>query len=214
MIDTVRHVPLRALEWVTDEAQLAIDEIVADVLEHFDQARFWPAHPQDDDARDGETSIYFGAAGAIWTLDYLKRAGATRHYSDFVPVLDRLIDANRQQFAKLDYSAHGSLLFGDLGTLLVAMRLRPDAATADTIHERASANNTLPIRELPWGLPGSMLACVIMSEMTGETRWRELYVKQATRLLNELADTELGGHRTSTDRTSNGLGLCMVMPAT
>jgi hypothetical protein len=37
-----------------------------------------------------------------------------------VPVLDRLIDANRRQFAKLDYRAHGSLLFGDLGTLLVA----------------------------------------------------------------------------------------------
>jgi hypothetical protein len=31
-----------------------------------------------------------------------------------------------------------------------AMRLRPDAATADAIHERASANNTLPIRELAW----------------------------------------------------------------
>jgi hypothetical protein len=106
--------------------------------------------------------------------------------------LDRLIDANRGQFAKLDYHAHGSLLFGDLGTLLVAMRLRPDAATADAIHERASANNTLPIRELMWGLPGSMLACVFMSKMTSETRWRELYVKQAVRLLDELADTELG----------------------
>src|SRR5262249_39123160 len=157
MSDTVRHVPLRAVEWLADEAQAAIDEIVADALAQFDQAQFWPAHPQDDGARDGETSIYFGAAGVIWALDYLKRAGATRHGGDFAPVLDRLIDANRQQFAKLDYSAHGSLLVGDLGTLLVAMRLRPDAATADAIYERASANNTVPIRELMWGLPGSML---------------------------------------------------------
>ncbi len=192
MFDTVRHVPLRVVEWRAADAQAAIDDIVADALAQFDQARFWPAHPQDDGARDGETSIYFGAAGVIWALDYLSRAGATRHAYDFVPVLDRLIDANRGQFAKLDYHAHGSLLFGDLGTLLVAMRLRPDAATADAIHERARANNTLPIRELMWGLPGSMLACVFMSEMTSETRWRELYVKQAARLLDELADTELG----------------------
>jgi hypothetical protein len=192
MFDTARHVPLRTVEWVAGEAQAAIDGIAADALAQFDQARFWPAHPQDDGALDGETSIYFGAAGVIWALDYLSRAGATRHAYDFVPVLDRLIDANRGQFAKLDYHAHGSLLFGDLGTLLVAMRLRPDAATADAIHERASANNTLPIRELMWGLPGSMLACVFMSKMTSETRWRELYVKQAVRLLDELADTELG----------------------
>ena len=47
--------------------------------------------------------------------------------------ISRLIDANRGQFA----SAHGSLLVGDLGTLLVAMGLRPDAATADVIYERA-----------------------------------------------------------------------------
>jgi hypothetical protein len=69
MFDMVRHVPLRAVAWVAGDAQAAIDEIVADALAQFDQARFWPAHPQDDGARDGETSIYFGAAGVIWALD-------------------------------------------------------------------------------------------------------------------------------------------------
>ena len=192
MFDTARHVPLRAVEWVPSEAQAAIDEVVADTLAQFNEARFWPAHPQEDGAADGETSIYFGATGVIWALDYLARVGATGHGADFVPVLDRLIDASRRQFAKLNYSAHGSLLFGDLGTLLLTMRLRPDTATADATHQRANANNTLPIRELMWGLPGSMLACVFMSEMTGETRWHELYAQQAARLLDELAETKLG----------------------
>jgi hypothetical protein len=192
MFDTAQHVPLRQVQWVASEARAAIDDIVADALAQFDEARLWPGHPQDDGAEDGETSIYFGAAGVIWALDYLARAGATRHGGDFVSVMDRLIAANRRQFAKLDYSAHGSLLFGDLGALLVAMRLRPDAVTAGAIHERASANSTLPIRELMWGLPGSMLACVFISEITAETRWYALYAKQAARLLDELAETELG----------------------
>jgi len=65
MSDMVRHVPLRAVKWRTAEAQAALDEIVADALEHFNQAQFWPAHPYDDGARDGETNIYFGAAGVI-----------------------------------------------------------------------------------------------------------------------------------------------------
>jgi Lanthionine synthetase C-like protein len=192
MFDTARHVPLRAVEWVASEVQAAIDEIVADALTQFSETHFWPAHPQDDGAEDGETCMYFGATGVIWAIDYLARAGAIRHSCDFVPLLNPLIDASRRRFAKLDYGEHGSLLLGDLGTLLVAMRLRPDAATADAIHKRASANNSLPIRELMWGLPGSMLACIFMSEMTGESRWRELYAIQAARLLEELVETELG----------------------
>ena len=43
MFDTARHVPLRAVEWVPSEAQAAIDEVVADTLAQFNEARFWPA---------------------------------------------------------------------------------------------------------------------------------------------------------------------------
>src|SRR5262249_23463999 len=73
--------------------------------------------------------------------------------------------------------------------LLVAMKLVPDAA--DTIHARASDNNSLPVRELMWGLPGSMLACIFMDALTGEARWRALFVTQAVQLLEELEDTDL-----------------------
>jgi hypothetical protein len=75
MFDPGRHIPLRAVEWVAAEAQAAVDDIVADAIAQFDEARFWPAHPQDDGARDGETSVYFGAAGVIWALSGTRSRG-------------------------------------------------------------------------------------------------------------------------------------------
>src|SRR5947199_8415319 len=60
------HVPLRPLHWDSVAAATAIDEIIADALAHFGGERFWPAHPMDDDVKDGNSSIYMGAAGMIW----------------------------------------------------------------------------------------------------------------------------------------------------
>ena len=72
MLEPARHVPLRPLAWDAEEVRRAIEEIVADALGHFDAERFWPAHPLDDD-QDGSTSLYSGAAGIIWAIDYLGR---------------------------------------------------------------------------------------------------------------------------------------------
>ena len=187
------QVPLAPLNWDAAEAQRAIDDIVEDASASSDEMRFWPAHPQDDGVQDGDTSLYIGAAGVIWALDHLTRTGATRHQCTLASSLDRLVQvALRQREALGDYGRHGSLHFGDLSALLVAMRLRPDVATADKIHARASDNNVLPVRELMWGLPGSMLACIFMHEMTGEARWRSLFATQAERLLGELVETDCG----------------------
>jgi hypothetical protein len=168
MFEQSRHVPLRHLSWSATAAAAAIEEIASDALAHFDPERFWPAHPLEEGLPDGHTSFYFGATGVIWALEYLARAGASKTHVDFRPFLPRLIEANRVEFAEEPYSAHGSFLFGDLGSALLAMRLSPAPTTADVIHSRAEANTSLPIRELMWGMPGSMLACVHMAEMTGE----------------------------------------------
>ncbi len=50
------------------------------------------------------------------------------------------------------------------------MRLAPTSGFADLVFGRAEANIELPIRELMWGMPGSMLAAIHMAEMTQETR--------------------------------------------
>jgi hypothetical protein len=75
---------------------------------------------------------------------------------------------------------------------LLTMRLEPSSTLADLIQMRANANSELPIRELMWGLPGSMLACLSMAEMTGEAPWRAIFETQAERLLADLQDTADG----------------------
>jgi hypothetical protein len=193
MIDHARHVPLRPVLWSESGAAAAIEDIVADGLAHFDAERFWPAHPLDEGLSDGHTSFYLGATGMIWGIDYLGQVGATNARFDFRPVLPRLMEANRAELPDYDdYAAHGSLLFGDLGTALLVMRLDPSPAIADLIYARADANTTLPVRELMWGMPGSMIASLHMATMTAEPRWRELFGIQAARLLEDLEETDDG----------------------
>jgi lantibiotic modifying enzyme len=193
MIEHARHVPLRPIPWRESDAAAAIEEIVADGLGHFDAERFWPAHPLDDHVQDGNTSLYVGAAGMLWALDYLARVGATKAHIDFCRILPKLMEATRAELADYgSYAAHGSLLFGDLAAALVVMQLDPNQAVADLIYERANANTALPIRELMWGMPGSMIACVHMAAMTGEPRWRALFAIQAKRLLEDLEETDDG----------------------
>jgi Lanthionine synthetase C-like protein len=195
MSEQARHVALLPVPWDADEVRTAIEEIVSDALSHFDPERFWPAHPLDEGIRDGHTSFYFGATGVIWALEYLRRTGATERSLDFRANLPRLISANAAEFTSAtygEYAAHGSFLFGDMGTALLVMHLAPTAAVADIIHERANANMSLPVRELMWGMPGSMLACLHMFEMTGERCWQETFATQATRLLGELEETANG----------------------
>jgi len=192
MIDAARHVPLRPIAWNAAEVAAAIQEIAVDAIAHFDPQRLWPAHPQDDKLADGNASLYIGAAGVIWALDYLAGAGATKARCDFRPVVPRLLEAVREQFPAYNYGTLGSLHFGDLGAALVAMRLDPAPAHADVVYARAAAHADEPIRELMWGLPGAMLACVAMGEITGEARWQSLYAAQAARLLGDLAETEKG----------------------
>lgn len=195
MIALGRHRPLAQDAWSELAIRAVIEEIAADAIAEFDPDNFWPAHPGDDGVGDGNPSFYTGAAGVIWALDYLHRIGATRTAHDFRPVLPRLLERTKAFFENetpADYSKHGSLMKGDMGAALLAMRLAPAPGLADLVHERAQANMELPIRELMWGMPGSMLAAIHMDAMTKEPRWRALFEVQAARLLGDLEDTPQG----------------------
>src|SRR5271169_4250567 len=87
MIVLGRHRALTHDAWSELAARAAIEEIAADAIAQFDPDRFWPGHPSDDGVADGNTSVYVGAAGVIWALDYLHRIGAARVAEDFRPVL-------------------------------------------------------------------------------------------------------------------------------
>src|SRR3979409_2078061 len=126
MIVLGRHRPLTHDAWSELAVRAVIEEIAADAISHFDPEGFWPGHPSDDGAADGNPSFYWGATGVIWALDYLHRIGAVSVTKDFRPVLPKLLERSRAAFetsSPKDYARHGSLLFGDMGSALVAMRL-------------------------------------------------------------------------------------------
>lgn len=203
-----------AEKWDEGAARAAIAAIASDTYAHFDAERFWPAHPLDEWARDGDTTLYWGATGCIWALDYLASEGAIEPEKDFAPLLPALLERNRAAvaaiapLARLD-ATQASLLIGDIGPLLLAMRLAPAAEIADELHTRIAANLALPSAELMWGVPGTMLACLFLHERRGEPRWCALYVSQAEKLLGELEETECGPMWTQTlyGRTFRFLGL-------
>lgn len=195
MISASRHRPLLDDAWSEPAARAVIEEIAADAIARFDPGTFWPGHPSGEGEDDGDPSFYKGAAGVIWALDYLHRLGAVAAAADFRPVLPKLIErtvADHERSSSAEYARHGSLMRGDMGAALLAMRLAPAPDLADLVYRRAEANNELPIRELMWGMPGSMVAAVHMAAMTGQARWRGVFEVQAARLLAELEDTPQG----------------------
>ena len=92
MIVLGRHRALAHDAWNESAVRAAIEEIAADAIAHFDPDTFWPAHPSDDGVGDGDARFYWGAAGAIWALDYLHRIGAVGVARDFRPVLPKLLE--------------------------------------------------------------------------------------------------------------------------
>ena len=144
MFQPDRHEALAAAPWNETEARAAITEIAASALSRFDSLTLWPSHPMDG-VPDGVAGMYMGASGVILALDWLKRAGAIDYAQDFTPALPGMVERDNAWLKNMPLGAYGSLLMGDLGTHLVAMRLAPDSRTADRIYERARDNNALPV---------------------------------------------------------------------
>ena len=122
----------------------------------------WPSHPMDDGLADDNGSVYFGAAGVIWALDCLRRLRAISEDPYLAPLVSMALELNGPWFASTPYPRHASLLMGELGILLVQMRIMPDQGLIDEVYTLVAANSELPIVELMWGLPGCMLACIHM----------------------------------------------------
>src|SRR5580704_13605664 len=119
MYDPARHIALNPTDWDPDAVRRAIQEIVDDAAAHFEPAAFWPSHPQDEGVPDGNASLYFGAAGVLWAMDFLKREGAAEHTLDIASLLPRLLEVTRQQYAVLTPMSQieprrPSYLFGDV----------------------------------------------------------------------------------------------------
>jgi hypothetical protein len=196
MYDPSRHTTLIAADWDAAAARAAIQEIVDDAADRFDPESYWPSHPQDEGVPDGNASLYFGAAGVLWAMEFLKREGAAEHDLDVAACLPKLLDVARRQYAFLAPMSkiepgRPSYLFGDIPVLVMMIRARSVGA-ADELFGRIQDNLDLPVLELMWGFAGAMLACVFAAERTGEARWRDIYLTQAERILSDLEDTDDG----------------------
>ena len=191
LYDPREHEPLTEQRWDESRARAAIQRIVTDAEEHFDPVRYWPLHPRDDEGLEPEVemSLFIGAAGVVWALDYLEREGAASVW--------RTYDADailRRYLASPDYGQTvPAYLTGQSGILLLMYKLDPCRETARQLEEQIRANVDNPANELMWGAPGTMLAALTMFDWTGEERWSELYLAGAEHLWEEWhEDEELG----------------------
>ncbi len=151
------HEALADEPWSAERARTAIASIVADAERAFDDG--WPTHPQDaDDEREARTrfrGVYLGGAGVVDALHRLERRGFVELRRDYVPYLERSLEA-QPDFS--DEGAERSLFMGETGIRLVLQRLAPSQANLERLSELIAANERDERCELMWGSPGTILA--------------------------------------------------------
>ncbi len=179
LYDPDRHEALVQIPWDERLARETIHEITADTEAAFDSDRFWPSHPRED----GEgllKGIWNGAAGTIWGLNYLHRCAGISPQRDWSEAADRLHGIAVAGDDPPYYE--GSFLMGALGVLLVKWRLTRQVSDADLLFASIEKGTEAPTNELMWGTPGAVLAASFMWELTGNERWRDLYLSRAMQL--------------------------------
>ncbi|MDX6542979.1 MAG: hypothetical protein QOK32_582 [Gaiellaceae bacterium] len=143
--------------WNAESVRTAISSIVTDTESSFDDG--WPLHPADSDDDDDPTTrfrtMYLGGAGVVDALQRLARRGFVELRRDYVPYLDRSLEA-APDFP--DEDAERSLWMGETGIRLVLQRIAPSTANLERLSELISANEQDERCELMWGSPGTILA--------------------------------------------------------
>jgi hypothetical protein len=151
------HEALAEEPWSDERARAAIAAIVADAENAFDDG--WPMHPQDagpDDPPEARfRTVYLGGAGVVDALDRLARRGFVELRRDYVPYLERSLEAE-PDFP--DEDPQRSLWMGETGVRLVLQRLAPSPANLERLSELIAANERDERCELMWGSPGTILA--------------------------------------------------------
>lgn len=190
LFDPDRHEPLQPIAWDEARVRETIAHVVAETEAAFSPERYWPPHPRDfepdDDPQQRSTTLYSGACGVIWALQYLQAVGAATLVRGDLGDLDLLLARNRATLAAWESDDFASYLMGDTPILMLGHGRRPDAATSDRLAELIRGNVDHPARELMWGAPGTMLAALFMHRRAGEARFAELFRESAARLWSQL----------------------------
>lgn len=200
LFDPPSHERLTADPWDEARVQAAVREVVAEADAAYDPAAgSWPLHPadsgdEDDDYAGVSHGIYLGAAGTLWALHHLERAGAAETSLDLTVAASGLHDGYLRRCHAPDELMPG-LLLGEAGIYLVAETIAPHSARDDALLDVVRANARNETLELLWGAPGTMLVARQLHRRTGEERWAAAWRESAEALLSEWQlDEELDCH--------------------
>ena len=183
LYDPHAHEPLRGEEWSRAAAEAEIRAIARAADEELRDGEWWPLHPLDDDGEtpDAVHGIYLGAAGVLWALDQLARAGLHEPGHDYARLAAGALESYRR---RPEFGGPvPSLWLGEGGIALVAWQLAPSPALADRLAELAVAAPEDDTLELLWGSPGLLAVADAMLERTGEPRWAAAWSAIAEDLL-------------------------------
>ena len=187
-----RHEKLRDVPWDPARAHAAIAAIARDTESHFDPLQLWPIHPRDrtDLVRvPSYKSLFWGAAGVAWALDYLAEEGAVSLSRDY----DYELIHAEYLAAPDSISVAPSYLLGESGVLLAGWRRGGGSgAVADRLGRLIAENVTHPANDLMLGAPGTLLAALFLFEWTGEDRWRALFRETADHVWAAWGETAWG----------------------
>ena len=189
LFDPSAHEPLAGHPWDEARVRAAVREVVAEADGAYDPDAGWPLHPldsgdDDDDYAGVSHGVYLGAAGMLWGLDHLARAGVAESSLDLPAAAAGLHDGYLRRCHSPD-EPMPSIWVGEAGIHLVAETIAPDPARPHALLEVVRANARNDTLELLWGAPGTMLAAREMHRRTGEERWAQAWRESAELLLAE-----------------------------
>jgi hypothetical protein len=190
LFDPARHEALSTIAWDVAAVRAAITSIAVDIEERYSPERYWPWHPLDVEKGDEPnrpcTSLYLGACGVLWALDYLEAVGAVALSRSHSVDLEALLQRNRAWLESSGSRNYASYMGGDVPILMLALGERSSAGTEDRLSGLIAGNMENPARELMLGSPGTMLAAHFLHERTGHERWADLFRRTADKLWTEL----------------------------
>lgn len=192
MFEPNSHYPLNQRNWNPDEVHQSIQNIVDDHVSALMHNPTLPRHPMD--AYDVKADMYMGLAGVVWGVCYLAEAGVGKSSNDLSSRLDELLATNEKDYKNRQHASNSSYLFGNIPILMQKYKLLKDRQVADDIFKLVELNNVQPIRELMWGTAGTMLCANFMHSWTKEPRWKDIFLLQANRMLEEWESIEGVGH--------------------
>ena len=189
MFDTTRHYPLPDVTWDSGTVEETIETITQEVITQAQSGEQWPEHPMDDWG-SMHSDFYLGRSGALWAVDYLQRVGAADTQFDVLSIITDMVADNIENYSQSAHPENASYLFAELPLLMMQYQRDATAEKADEIARSIQKNDDQPVRELMWGMAGTMVAALLLYRQTGDEHWARLFRKQAEVMLADWQPVE------------------------